>query len=405
MSSQCSPFRHTEWTESTEGTGAPASPPVASGGAPLSPRDGGAGPTIARLRHRAEVPMLVLGGVLTAATVIIVVALALTDTPVPDWASVAVAGLGIPVFAWAVLIRWQYWSKIANGVEVTPDQLPDLWAVYSGLAREMGFGATDGKAPARMRTIPPFYMLNGNGTLNAYAAKCRTQTGYVVVYSDLVEMAYRHGDFSGVRFVLAHELGHIKCGHVSLWRMIVAPVMSLPRLAPSLTRAQEYTADRTASYYAPEGAASMMILYAGKNMYTEVDRDAYFASVARHRDGFWLKAANFMSDHAVGFRRMEALHEAEQHGWDVHGKNALGSIRPGGMGDLALRDAGQRPVQQGGRGDRDQRPEQDRGVLAGAQQVHPGARGRRRDGNTELGRRRQRHRQGLPGQRHETVRQ
>ncbi len=264
--------------------------------------------------------MLALGIVLTVVALVTVVALAVTDSPVPNWATAVIASLGLPVFAWAVLIRWQYWSKIANGVEITPGQLPQLWELYSGVAREMGFGVHGEGAPKRMRTIPPLYMLNGNGTLNAYSAKCRAQTGYVVIYSDLVDMAYRHGDFSGVKFVLAHELGHIKCGHVSLWRMIVTPVMSLLRLAPSLTRAQEYTADRTASYYAAEGAPSMIILYAGKNMYTDVDRDAYFESVARHRDGFWLKAANFMSDHAVGFRRMEALRETELRGWDVHGR-------------------------------------------------------------------------------------
>ncbi|WP_291314613.1 M48 family metallopeptidase [Corynebacterium sp. UBA2622] len=280
----------------------------------------GSGPGVAKLRHRAEIPMLVLGLVLTAAMVAVILYLTLTDTPLPDWAAAALLGLLAPVIAWAVLGRWQYWSKIANGVEVTPRQLPRLWDEYERLARDMGFGAPGKGVPRRMRQIPPLYLLNGNGTLNAYSAKCRTQAAYVVVYSDLVDMAYRHDDFSGLRFVLAHELGHIKCGHVSFWRLIVNPVLTLTRLSPSLSRAQEYTADRAACYYAMEGAPSMMILYAGKNMYPEIDTDAYYEAVEEHSDGFWLKAVNFMADHAVGFRRMAALRQAQEHGWDVHGK-------------------------------------------------------------------------------------
>lgn len=39
-----------------------------------------------------------------------------------------------------------------------------------------------------------------------------------------------------------------------------------------------------------------------------------------HKDGFWLKLSNFLADHPVGFRRMEAIKETEEKGWDVHGK-------------------------------------------------------------------------------------
>ncbi|WP_370325367.1 M48 family metalloprotease [Euzebya sp.] len=91
-------------------------------------------------------------------------------------------------------------------------------------------------------------------------------------------------------------------------------------LEPSLSRAQEYTADRCAARYVPEGARGLVVVYAGKRVYRHVDVDAYRRSVANHRDGLWLRLANLFSSHAVGFRRLQALSAVDQEGWDVHGR-------------------------------------------------------------------------------------
>ncbi len=253
--------------------------------------------------------MLVLAGLLTLAAVIAAISALATGVDVPAWATTALIGLLTPFIAAVVIIRFLYWKEIANGVEITPTQLPELHATYAEMAAQMG-----------MDELPRLYLRNGNGGLNAFAAKCQVRRSYVVIYSDLVDIAYEHGDFDGVKFVLAHELGHIHCGHVDLWRL---GIMAIPRalfLGRSVTRAQEYTADRCAAYYAPEGAKSMMALFAGKRMYRRIDLDAYYDSVANHNDGFWMKFANFWSNHAVGFRRMQPLRNIEQTGWDVHGK-------------------------------------------------------------------------------------
>ncbi|BDZ58381.1 Zn-dependent protease with chaperone function [Barrientosiimonas humi] len=273
------------------------------------------GPTVPQLRHRAEVPMLALGVGLTAVVAIGAVGALLSGVQLAQWSIVVLGGLALPVLS-LVYIRWMYWTQIANGVEVTDEQFPDLWAIYADLARQMGFGA----GPGRMAQVPRLYMVNGNGTMNAFAAKCQLQRGYVVVYSDLADLAYVHGNAGALRFVLAHELGHIKCGHVNLWRQGITPVLTLLRLAPSLSRAQEYTADRVGAYYAPQHAMDMVALFAGKNVARQVDVPAYLRSVDRHKDGFWLSFANLMSGHAVGFRRMKALSRVPTEGWDVHGR-------------------------------------------------------------------------------------
>ena len=262
--------------------------------------------------------MVVLGGILTILAVAACIFVILLGMSLSDFGQGVLVGILAPALA-AVAIRWFYWSAITNAVEVTPAQFPEVYTIYHDLAQQMGFHPDDvaGKGITR---LPRLYIKNGNGVMNAYASKCQVSRGYVVLHSDLVDVGYTYQDWEFVRFVLAHELGHIKCGHVDLWRSMIRPVTTALRLQASVIRAQEYTADRVALYYAPAGGKGMIHLYCGKHLGHRVNMDEYFASVHAHKDGFWIKAANFLSDHAVGFRRMAALHEAETKGWNVHGK-------------------------------------------------------------------------------------
>lgn len=253
--------------------------------------------------------MVYLAAAMTAAGVGVALWTITFELTLPAWASVALSGLLIPLVAGVVFIRFNYWKTISNSVEVTERQFAEIHVMYRELVERMGIDP-----------IPRLYITNGNGVLNAFASKCRVRRSYVIVFSDLLEIAYEQGDWDGVRFALAHELGHVKCNHVALWRTAIMPVPRLFFLGRSVIRAQEYTADRCAAYYAPAGARSMLVLYAGKRMYRHCDMDVYEQSVRDHRDGFWLRVANFLADHAVGFRRMEALADVEANGWDVHGR-------------------------------------------------------------------------------------
>jgi len=242
--------------------------------------------------------MLVLGGILTVLAVVACIFVILLGMSLSEFGQGVLVGILAPALAFFA-IRWFYWSAITNAVEVTPAQFPEVYTIYHDLAQQMGFRPdAAGKGITR---LPRLYIKNGNGVMNAYASKCQVSRGYVVIHSDLVDVGYTYQDWEFVRFVLAHELTAF-------------------RLQASVIRAQEYTADRVALYYAPAGGKGMIHLYCGKHLGHRVNMDEYFASVHAHKDGFWLKAANFLSDHAVGFRRMAALHEAETKGWDVHGK-------------------------------------------------------------------------------------
>ena len=214
--------------------------------------------------------MLVVAGLITLVGLGVALYMSQRGTDAPGWATAAVSGLAAPFVLGIVFIRFTYWTTISNGVEVTERQLPEVHAVYADLVREM-----------EMDTTPRLYVKNGNGGLDAFASECTLRKAYVTIFSDLVDLAYENGDLEAIRFVLPHELGHIKCGHGSVWRSAIASVPRLLFLNRSVTRAQEYTADRCGAYYAPQGAKQMIALFAGKRVYRLVDLDEYFQHASR----------------------------------------------------------------------------------------------------------------------------
>ena len=142
--------------------------------------------------------MLVVAFLVTAASFVYWLTLVTADKEATGPAALVPLLIVLPFF-FAVLIRLQYWQTIGDGVEITAKQFGEIFAEYADLGREMG-----------LEKLPRLYVVNGNGTLNAFASKCTLRKSFVIIYSDIVDLLYEHGDINGVRFVLAHELGHVK---------------------------------------------------------------------------------------------------------------------------------------------------------------------------------------------------
>ncbi|MEU5402170.1 M48 family metallopeptidase [Streptomyces sp. NPDC005963] len=264
-----------------------------------------------RFRHRAELPMVAAGAVATAVWLLTAIALLLAHQELPGWLSGLVTSvLTLPVML-VFYVRYQFWKTAVDAVEVNEHQYPELYAIFTELSRKIGLSKP-----------PRLYITNGNGVLNAYSAKRTVHKTYVVVYSDLVDTFYELGDQETIRFVLAHELGHIRLGHVNFRRVILASALRIVFLSKTLSRSQEYSADRIGAAMATEGTAarSLSLLYAGKRTYQKMDIDDYIANDTRHISRFWVAIVNFTADHPVGRRRLAAAREMDQHGWDVHGR-------------------------------------------------------------------------------------
>jgi Zn-dependent protease with chaperone function len=141
--------------------------------------------------------------------------------------------------------------------------------------------------------------------LNAFAAQA-TGHDYVVLANELFVNLY-HNNRDGLRFILGHELGHIRLHHVSLWYQIaVAYSQRIPLLGPALSRLREYSCDRHGAYLSPLGATGLVLLASGRHTENEVNIEELVRQGKTLR-GFWIGLATLPRSHPFTVRRLERL--------------------------------------------------------------------------------------------------
>ncbi|MED5620478.1 M48 family metalloprotease [Ideonella sp. BN130291] len=197
------------------------------------------------------------------------------------WLLIAVGTVGIVLlyllmgfiaylFAQSALIAY-----IRNtAVQLSPQQLPDLHERFLACCEKL-----------KIDTPPEAYVLQGNGLLNAFAARFLGRH-FVVLLSDVVDALEPLPD--GLNFYIGHELGHIRMKHMTgqIWRW---PVLWLPLLGAAYSRAKESTCDRhgLACCESPESAArALAVLAAGSRRWQTVDL-RHYARQAQENNGFW----------------------------------------------------------------------------------------------------------------------
>ena len=183
-----------------------------------------------------------------------------------------------------------------NAVRVSETQFPDLHRLNQQITQQLNL------------TPPPVYVIQGGGLLNAFATWFFSR-GFVVLYADVLELAYEEGE-PAVAFVLCHELAHLKRRHVqSQW--LIYPALLTPFVGAAYLRACEYTCDRYGAYYQPSGAApGLLLLAAGKKLYRRVDAPAFAGQVATET-GFWIRFAELLSSHPTLPKRVRAVEETQ----------------------------------------------------------------------------------------------
>ena len=140
-----------------------------------------------------------------------------------------------------------------------------------------------------MRRRPDIFLANGNGALNAFAAQA-TGHDYVVLSNELFVNLYQNNR-DGLRFILGHEMGHIRLHHVALWYQIaVAYSERIPLLGPALSRLREYSCDGCGAYLAPNGSTGLVLARLGPVHRTDVDIDEMLRQGKALR-GFWVGLA------------------------------------------------------------------------------------------------------------------
>src|SRR4051794_22373190 len=240
-------------------------------------------PSARRLRHPAEIPFFVFMVVLNVAIIAFILRAVAVVPFLPEqlqdtgWATAvrsALIALLLLIPGLIVVRETQRASIRGTAVELSPHQYPELYRTADAFAHRLG-----------LRRRPQLYLGNGNGALNAFAAQA-TGHDYVVLSNELFVNLY-HNNEDGLRFILGHELGHIRLHHVSLWyQLAVAYSQRIPLLGPALSRLREYSCDRYGAHLSPDGATGLVLLASGRHTETAVDIDELVRQ-GKALHGFW----------------------------------------------------------------------------------------------------------------------
>lgn len=69
-----------------------------------------------------------------------------------------------------------YGENRANGVLLTKNQYPVVYEVFEDLAKRAGF-----------KEVPDLFLINGSGTINAYATRVPGYRDFAAAYSNLID--------------------------------------------------------------------------------------------------------------------------------------------------------------------------------------------------------------------------
>jgi len=211
--------------------------------------------------------------------------------------AVSLAVFGIYFIIIAGIVFFSHIAMIGhlqgNAVRVSEKQFPE---VYNILVRQCD--------ELNLKKVPTLYLMQSGGILNAFATRF-VGRNYVVLYSEIFEKAYSDG-IDVVKFILAHELVHVKRKHV-LKRFWILPANVILLLTLAYSRACEVTCDRTAHNLVPEGSRNgLVILTAGKNLYPRINVEQYLLDASKERT-FAKWFAEVVSTHPHISRRLRML--------------------------------------------------------------------------------------------------
>jgi Zn-dependent protease with chaperone function len=257
-----------------------------------------------RLRHPAEVPFYIFMVVLNVAIVLVILRFAAVLPFVParyqdsGWA-LAIRGAFIALLLTvpAIIIGREIQRASIRGtaVELSQRQYGELYQMANDFAGQL-----------RLRRRPDLFLANGNGALNAFAAQA-TGHDYVVLSNELFTNLY-HNNRDGLRFILGHEMGHVRLHHVSLWyQLSVAFSQPIPLLGPALSRLREYSCDRHGAHLSPSGETGLVVLASGRHTENDVNVPELVRQGQRLH-GFWVGLAQLPRSHPFTVRRLEHLY-------------------------------------------------------------------------------------------------
>jgi len=265
-----------------------------------------ASPPALPLRHPSEMPMYVFMVVLNAGIVLFLLQLAAAPWLYSGWllndtvedVSAAISGVLLLLVPGLVVVRQIQRASIAGtAVQLSESQFPDLRSSGEDFARRLG-----------VPKPPQVYLANGNGTLNAFAAQSGVDSNYVVLSNELFANLHQNNR-EGLRFILGHEMAHIRLHHVALWyQLSICFSQWFPILGPTLSRLREYSCDRNGAALEPHGERGLVLLAAGRYAHDSVTVPE-LVQQGKDLGGFWVEFSQLTRSHPWTVRRLWRLHQ------------------------------------------------------------------------------------------------
>ena len=258
------------------------------------------------LRHPAEIPMFIFMVVLNFVILAVLIAFLVSTALIPpslrdtNWDATirAVAGAILLVAPMLLVVRQVQRASIrGTAVQLSRTQFPDLYVSVDDFAATLGVTPT-----------PSVFLGNGNGTLNTFAAQSGWTNNYIVLSNELFANL-RNDNREGTRFILGHEIAHIRLHHVALWyNLLLCYSQLIPILGPTLSRLREYSCDRNGAALEPKGDLGLILLAAGRYAADNVEVGE-LVDQGRNLEGFWVTLAQLPRSHPWTVRRIWRLHQ------------------------------------------------------------------------------------------------
>jgi len=174
-----------------------------------------------------------------------------------------------------------------NSIRVTKEQFPEIYEIIEEQARKINVA------------IPEIYIMSGE--FNAFVTKI-SRSHILLIYSEIVETALR-GNYDVLKYVIAHELCHIKQKHLSK-RTYLLPSKIIPFLSLAHSRGCEYTCDRAGYDFSPKGSIEgVLMLTTGKEIYSKFNVELHIKNAVEN-EGFWTWFSEKFMTHPHLYKRL-----------------------------------------------------------------------------------------------------
>jgi hypothetical protein len=181
----------------------------------------------------------------------------------------------VPVLAFVRRGRWVFYLE--NSVRVAPDQLPELFEVFTAHCRALGLPSV-----TELRISQPFAGLSGALRLHGGSSVVVLGAG---LFSGLDAISERLDVLS---FVIAHELARIRLGHTS-WaqELLLGYLKRIPLLRMPLLSVQTSSRDRVAATLAPGCVRGLICQASGGDILAHLDVASYLREVMASTPTRW----------------------------------------------------------------------------------------------------------------------